>query len=98
MPRGPINVVACENLQQASQKLREAVYKELSDDEKEFADKNVGFAVCSVDRIVPPFDPDSQSILDVGVEPFYEWNVDSKALKKTEPNVDISGMKSKSAP
>ncbi|KAJ8095186.1 hypothetical protein AAF712_007189 [Marasmius tenuissimus] len=90
---GPINVVACENLQQASVKLRDAVYKELSDEEKEFADKNVGFAVCSVDRIVPPFDPDSQSILDVGVEPFYEWNVDSSSLKKTEPHVDISGMK-----
>ncbi|KAL0568373.1 hypothetical protein V5O48_013620 [Marasmius crinis-equi] len=88
---GPINVVACENLQNASLKLREAVYKELSDEEKEFADNNVGFAVCSVDRIVPPFDPEGH-ILDVGVEPFYEWNVDAKSLKRTNPHSDITGM------
>ncbi|KAF9266825.1 NAD(P)-binding protein [Marasmius fiardii PR-910] len=88
----PINFVACENLQNASGKLRDAVYNELSDEEKKYADENIGFAVCSVDRIVPPFDPDSGSILDVGVEPFYEWNVDAKSLKKTDPHCDIEGM------
>ncbi|KAG7093568.1 hypothetical protein E1B28_007238 [Marasmius oreades] len=89
----PINFVACENLQNASGKLRETVYKELSDDEKKYADENIGFAVCSVDRIVPPFESDSGSILDVGVEPFFEWNVEAKSLKKTDPQCDIEGMK-----
>ena len=31
--------------------------------------------------------------LDVGVESFYEWDVDMHSLKKTDPDVDIGGMK-----
>ncbi|KAE9399228.1 mannitol-1-phosphate 5-dehydrogenase [Gymnopus androsaceus JB14] len=88
---GPINIVACENLQNATEKLREALEKELSDEqERLYMQDNVGFAVCSVDRIVPPFSSDK--ILDVGVEPFYEWTVDSNSLKKTDPDVIIEGM------
>lgn len=89
--RGPINIVACENLQNATVKLREALESELSDErERIYMQDNIGFAVCSVDRIVPPFSSDN--ILDVGVEPFYEWTVDSSSLKKTDPDVIIDGM------
>jgi len=88
---GPINIVACENLQNATVKLREALENELSDErERIYMQDNIGFAVCSVDRIVPPFSSDN--ILDVGVEPFYEWTVDSSSLKKTDPDVIIEGM------
>lgn len=87
---GPFNVVACENTQRATDILRDAVLKELNDEERAYAQENVGFAVCSVDRIVPPYDTDE--ILDVGVEPFYEWIVDGKSLKKTDPDVEIKGM------
>lgn len=50
----PLNIIACENAVLATNTLKEAVYESLSDADKVFADKNVGFANCSVDRIVPP--------------------------------------------
>ncbi|KAJ3801738.1 mannitol dehydrogenase C-terminal domain-containing protein [Lentinula aff. detonsa] len=87
---GPINIVACENLQNATDKLREALESELNDKERVYMQDNIGFAICSVDRIVPPFSSDN--ILDVGVEPFFEWTVDSNSLKKTDPDVVINGM------
>ncbi|KAJ3974173.1 mannitol dehydrogenase C-terminal domain-containing protein [Lentinula raphanica] len=87
---GPINIVACENLQNATNKLREALEAELNDKERLYMQDNIGFAICSVDRIVPPFS--SENILDVGVEPFFEWTVDSNSLKKTDPDVVIDGM------
>ncbi|KAF9077973.1 mannitol-1-phosphate 5-dehydrogenase [Rhodocollybia butyracea] len=88
---GPINIVACENLQNATEKLRQALEKELSDEkERLYMQDNIGFAVCSVDRIVPPFSSDN--ILTSGVEEFFEWTVDSSSLKKTDPDIEIAGM------
>ncbi|KAF8505112.1 mannitol-1-phosphate 5-dehydrogenase [Hysterangium stoloniferum] len=48
--------------------LREAVFEHLSEEDKKYAKEHVGFANCSVDRIMPPFENDSP--LDVGVEYF----------------------------
>ncbi|KAF5351553.1 hypothetical protein D9758_007244 [Tetrapyrgos nigripes] len=89
--RGPINIVACENLQHATVILQEAVEKELNEKERKYMRDNIGFAVCAVDRIVPPFEG-GHNILEVGVEPFYEWTVDENSLKKTDPDVHIKGM------
>ncbi|KAK7466362.1 hypothetical protein VKT23_005089 [Stygiomarasmius scandens] len=88
--RGPINIVACENLQHATDLLKKEIEKELNDEERSYMDENIGFAVCAVDRIVPPFK--GEHILDVGVEPFFEWTVDVNSLKKTDPDVHIKGM------
>ncbi|KIK65795.1 hypothetical protein GYMLUDRAFT_93672 [Collybiopsis luxurians FD-317 M1] len=88
---GPVNIIACENMQNATEVLREAVEKELSDEkEHSYLQDNIGFVVCTVDRIVPPFE--SENILDAGVEPFYEWTVDASSLKKTDPDIVIDGM------
>ncbi|KAF5385538.1 hypothetical protein D9757_006721 [Collybiopsis confluens] len=88
---GPINVVACENLQHATDILRDSIMKELSEEkERLYTQDHIGFAVCSVDRIALPIT--SENHLDVGVEPFFEWTVDSKSLKKTDPDVIIDGM------
>ncbi|KIK65816.1 hypothetical protein GYMLUDRAFT_38296 [Collybiopsis luxurians FD-317 M1] len=88
---GPINVIACENLQHATDILRETVTKELeTEEERTYMHENIGFAVCSVDRIALPFS--SENHLDVGVEPFFEWTVDSSSLKRTDPDVIIDGM------
>ncbi|KAF5385534.1 hypothetical protein D9757_006725 [Collybiopsis confluens] len=88
---GAVNIVACENLQNATEILREAVEKEFNDEkERRYMQDKIGFAVCSVDRIVPPFSSDN--ILDTEVEPFYEWTVDANSLKKTDPDVNIEGM------
>lgn len=69
----PLNVVACENGIRATSQLKEEVYKHLSADEAAWCDAHVGFADCSVDRIVPPVR--SENPIDVVVENFYEWNV-----------------------
>lgn len=66
----PLNIIACENAVLATDKLKEEVHLKLSDEDKAFAKEYVGFANCSVDRIVPP--ADSVSGLDVAVEKFYE--------------------------
>ncbi|MCI2121641.1 MAG: mannitol-1-phosphate 5-dehydrogenase, partial [Bacteroidales bacterium] len=80
--KDPVNVIACENALRASSKLKEFVYGLLSDDDKAEADRSVGFADCSVDRIVPPI---RSANLDVSVEEFYEWNVERSQIVGTPP-------------
>ncbi|KAL1747111.1 mannitol dehydrogenase C-terminal domain-containing protein [Schizophyllum fasciatum] len=96
--KGPINVVACENVEGATHMLRDAVLKQLHeqklDDDSaviEYAQSQVGWANSAVDRIVPPYEP--EAALDVGVEAFYEWDVDRKALIKTEPDLHIDAIR-----
>jgi len=71
---GRMNVIACENGKGATDRLKEEVWKVLEKeggkDDMQWIEENVGFANCSVDRIVPPFEPD-ENPLDVGVEGFY---------------------------
>ncbi|WCT56317.1 mannitol-1-phosphate 5-dehydrogenase [Paenibacillus kyungheensis] len=86
---GSLNIIACENMVGATSHLQEQVLTHLSEEGKAYADQNVGFANCSVDRIVPPFQGDS--ILDVGVEAFHEWIVEEPKLKGGTPEID--GMK-----
>ena len=86
---GSLNIIACENMVGATSHLQEQVLTHLSEEGKAFAEEHVGFANCSVDRIVPPFQGDS--ILDVGVEAFHEWIVEEPKLKGGTPNIE--GMK-----
>lgn len=67
--QAPVNVIACENGVGATEQLRQAVYEHLSEEDKQYVEKYIGFANCAVDRIVPPFENDTP--LDVGVELFY---------------------------
>ncbi|CDO68268.1 hypothetical protein BN946_scf184842.g31 [Trametes cinnabarina] len=91
---GPLNIIACENMINQTTTLRNHVFEHLTDEDKAWVEENVGFANCSVDRIVPPFDPKNSSTpLDVGVEGFYEWVVDEKALHRTRPDVKLKGVK-----
>jgi len=83
-----LNIVACENAIRGTSQLKAAVYEKLSDEGKAYADKYVGFADCSVDRIVPPVKCDNP--IDVVVEAYYEWNVEEAALKGPIP--EIKGM------
>ncbi|KAF7309222.1 Mannitol dehydrogenase domain-containing protein [Mycena kentingensis (nom. inval.)] len=95
---GTINIIACENAIGASAQLAQHVQKRLDGDDKMYVAQHVGFANCSVDRIVPPFDPKTfdghvESSLDVGVESFFEWVVDSDALKPAKAlEVPVGGM------
>lgn len=82
----PLNIIACENAVRASSQLREHVTSLLSDAQREYCDKWVGFPDCSVDRIVPPVR--SENPIDVVVEAYYEWNVEQKAFAGGAPHIE----------
>ncbi len=84
----PMNIIACENAIRATSQLKEHVYGILSEDEKAYCEQYVGFADCSVDRIVPPVR--SENPVDVVVEKYCEWNVEKASLKGEIP--EIPGM------
>ncbi len=86
--REPLNIIACENAIRATSQLKEHVYGILSEEEKAYCEQYVGFADCSVDRIVPPVR--SENPVDVVVEKYCEWNVEKASLKGEIP--EISGM------
>jgi len=78
---GALNVIACENMVGQTETLGKYVQSHLSDEENVWLSANIGFANCSVDRIVPaPSTPHAENPLDVGVEEFSEWAVDKTAL------------------
>ncbi|EIN08339.1 mannitol-1-phosphate 5-dehydrogenase [Punctularia strigosozonata HHB-11173 SS5] len=86
----PLNIIACENAIGGTAHLKEFVDKHLADEDQEYVRENVGFANCSVDRIVPPFEGKPGNKLDVGVEGFFEWVVEEPALRG--PKLNVKGM------
>ncbi len=75
----PFSIIACENAVGATKVLKEALYEGLSEDEKSLADMYIGFPNSAVDRIVPM--QKNENLLDVQVEPFFEWVVEEDAVK-----------------
>jgi len=75
----PFSIIACENAVGATKVLKEALYEGLSEDEKSLADMYIGFPNSAVDRIVPI--QNNEDLLDVQVEPFFEWVVEEDAVK-----------------
>ena len=82
----PLNIVACENAIRATSQLKELTYALLDAETAAWADSHVGFADCSVDRIVPPVR--SENPIDVVVENFYEWNVEEKSFVGGAPQIE----------
>jgi len=79
---GRLNIIACENMVGQTEALGKFVRSHLSEEENTWLSENIGFANCSVDRIVPaPSSPHAENPLDVGVEDFSEWAVDQAALR-----------------
>jgi mannitol-1-phosphate 5-dehydrogenase len=79
---GALNVIACENFLGQTETLGKYVQSHLTDEENAWLSAHVGFANCSVDRIIPaPSSPHPENPLDVGVEEFSEWAVDRTALR-----------------
>lgn len=81
----PLNLIACENMIGGTQLLKESIYKELSDAEKQQFDATFGFPNAAVDRIVP--NQSHEDLLRVSVEPFFEWVVDETAIVGEKPDV-----------
>lgn len=84
----PLNIIACENGLNATDELKLHVMNAISPEDAEWVKANVGFANCSVDRIVPPVR--SENPIDVVVENYYEWNVERSSLVGPAP--EIPGM------
>ncbi len=84
----PLNIIACENMVGGSTVLKGFVYQHLADDVKPAVDKLIGFPDAAVDRIVP-LQKNYEKLL-VKVEPYAEWDVDSKGVVGELPA--IKGM------
>ncbi|MDO4977474.1 MAG: mannitol-1-phosphate 5-dehydrogenase [Eubacteriales bacterium] len=78
-----MNIIACENAIRGTSQLKKAVYDNLSEEGKAFADQYVGFPDCAVDRIVPPVK--SENFIDVVVEEYFEWDVEKSGFKGEIP-------------
>ena len=84
----PLNIIACENMVGGSTVLKNFAYENLADDVKPEVQKLIGFPDAAVDRIVPLQKNDEKLL--VKVEPYAEWDVDSKGVVGEIP--PIKGM------
>ena len=84
----PLNIIACENMVGGSTVLKNFVYENLADDVKPEVQKLIGFPDAAVDRIVPLQKNDEKLL--VKVEPYAEWDVDSRGVVGELPA--INGM------
>ena len=81
-----LEVIACENAIRGTSQLKAHVYEKLSEEEKAYADKYVGFADCAVDRIVPP--GRNEVPTDVVVESYFEWDVERGGFAGEIPQIE----------
>lgn len=79
----PLVIMACENALQATDALRSEIDAALSDDQRALS--RAIFANTAVDRIVPTADPADG--LDVRVEPFCEWAIESGPFAGASPSI-----------
>ncbi len=86
MNGGTVNVIACENMVGGSSELKNHVVEKLGAEEIAWVEENVGFPNSAVDRIVP--NQNNERLLDVLVEPFHEWVVDSTSIKGEQPKIE----------
>jgi mannitol-1-phosphate 5-dehydrogenase len=85
----PLAVVACENAIGATDTLRGFIEQKLSDETKANLKEKARFANSAIDRIVPL--QDEGQGMNVKIEKFYEWCVESEPFKPNGPP-DIKGV------
>lgn len=79
----PLAVIACENAIGATDTLRGFIEQKLSDSTKSNIKDKARFANSAIDRIVPL--QDEGQGMNVKIEKFYEWCVESEPFKPGEP-------------
>lgn len=88
----PLDIILCENQLEADILMRGWIYECLTDEQKAWADKNLGLIEASIGRMVPPLTPEmkAQDSLLICVEPYCELPVDKDAFKGEIP--DLKGL------
>ena len=88
----PLDIILCENQLEADVLMRGWIYQCLTDEQKAWADKNLGLIEASIGRMVPPLTPEmrAQDPLLICVEPYCELPVDRDAFKGEIP--DLAGL------
>ncbi|RYO94773.1 hypothetical protein DL766_000036 [Monosporascus sp. MC13-8B] len=76
----PLAVIACENMIGATSALAEHIKANMAPESLENHHEKAAYANSAIDRIVPAQDPNAG--LDVTLEKFYEWVVESKPFDK----------------
>lgn len=88
----PLDIILCENQLEADILMRGWIYECLTDEQKAWADENLGLIEASIGRMVPPLTPEmkAQDSLLICVEPYCELPVDKDAFKGEIP--DLVGL------
>ncbi|MED4473071.1 mannitol-1-phosphate 5-dehydrogenase [Oceanobacillus caeni] len=81
-----LNLIACENMIGGSALLKEKVFEHISEDEKATFNELYAFPNAAVDRIVP--NQKNDDLLQVSVEPYFEWVVEETAIKGDKPEIN----------
>ena len=84
-----LDIIACENMIEGSDFLKQEIYKQLTAEEQKFVEAYVGFPNSAVDRIVPAQKHDD--VLLVEVEKFCEWVIEEDKIK-VEKNKNIENV------
>jgi mannitol-1-phosphate 5-dehydrogenase len=88
----PLDVILCENQLGADELMRGWIYERLTDEQRAWADRNLGLVEASIGRMVPPLTPEmrARDRLLICVEPYAELPVDKDAFKGEIP--DLAGL------
>ncbi|MCQ2437611.1 MAG: mannitol-1-phosphate 5-dehydrogenase [Clostridia bacterium] len=88
----PLDIILCENQLEADVLMRGWIYECLTDEQKAWADKNLGLIEASIGRMVPPLTPEmrEKDRLLICVEPYCDLPVDKDAFKGEIP--DLVGL------
>ena len=88
----PLDIILCENQLEADVLMRGWINERLNDEERAWAEQNLGLVEASIGRMVPPLTPEEKAkdSLLICVEPYCQLPVDKAAFKGEIP--DLVGL------
>ncbi|MBR0368585.1 MAG: mannitol-1-phosphate 5-dehydrogenase [Clostridia bacterium] len=88
----PLDIILCENQLGADELMRGWINENLTDEQRAWADQNLGLVEASIGRMVPPLTPEmrARDRLLICVEPYSELPVDRDAFRGEIP--DLKGL------
>ena len=88
----PLDIILCENQLEADVLMRGWINERLNDEERAWAEKNLGLVEASIGRMVPPLTPEEKAkdSLLICVEPYSQLPVDKAAFRGEIP--DLVGL------